>query len=259
MKARSIVALLVTTYISFISTATAAKAPIFTPEQEARIGEIASDYMLAHPELLVQVSQKLQIQQRERQQQIYAMKVMTNLKQLTADPDTPVIGPAGAKVAVIEFFDYQCVHCSNLAPTFEKVMAMRPDVKYMFKEWPIFAGKWTNSERAANRGLAIWKAAGADAYLKYHNGIFQTGHAEGALTSEDIDKVTLKALPAAAKFNDMTAALERNDALAQALGLTGTPGIIVMPLENVTPAQITVIPGTVGADQLIAAIDKASK
>ena len=167
MKKTSIMALIVTTYICFSATATAAKAPVFTPEQEARIGEIAGDYLLAHPEILVQVSQKLQVQQREKQQQVYAMKVMDKLKQLTADPDTPVIGPADARVAVIEFFDYQCVHCSNLAPTIEKLMKQRADVQYIFKEWPIFGGRWENSALAANRGLAIWNAAGAEAYLSH--------------------------------------------------------------------------------------------
>lgn len=259
MKKTSIIALVVTTYICFSATATAAKAPVFTPEQEARIGEVASDYLLAHPEILVQVSQKLQVQQREKQQQVYAMKVMDNLKPLTADPDTPVIGPADAHVAVIEFFDYQCVHCSNLAPTIEKVMKQRADVQYIFKEWPIFGGRWENSALAANRGLAIWKAAGAEAYLEYHNGIYRTGHIEGNLTASDIEKATKPALLSAVKTKDMSAALERNDSLAQALGLTGTPGLIVIPLKNATPAKITVIPGAVGAEQLMAAIDKAGR
>lgn len=259
MKKTSIIALIVTTYICFSATATAAKAPVFTPEQEARIGEIAGDYLLAHPEILVKVSQKLQVQQREKQQQVYAMKVMDKLKQLTADPDTPVIGPADARVAVIEFFDYQCVHCSNLAPTIEKLMKQRADVQYIFKEWPIFGGRWENSALAANRGLAIWKAAGAEAYLEYHNGIYHTGHIEGDLTASDIEKATKPALLSAVKTKDMSAALERNDSLAQALGLTGTPGLIVLPLKNATPAKITVIPGAVGAEQLMAAIDKAGR
>lgn len=259
MKSKSILALLVTTYICFSATATAAKAPVFTPEQEARIGEIAGDYLIAHPEILVQVSQKLQVQQRERQQQAYAMKVMDNLKELTADPDTPVIGPADAKVAVIEFFDYQCVHCSNLAPTIEKAMKQRADVQFIFKEWPIFGGRWENSELAANRGLAIWKAAGAEAYLNYHNGIYHSGHIEGNLTADDIEKATKSALSQSVKNKDMSAALERNNSLAQALGLTGTPGLVVLPLKNATPANITVFPGAVGAEQLMAAIDKAGR
>ena len=42
MKANKLAALIVTTYIGFISTAHAsAPQPVFSPEQEARIGDIA--------------------------------------------------------------------------------------------------------------------------------------------------------------------------------------------------------------------------
>ena len=47
MKAKKLAALIVTTYISFSSTAHAsAPQPVFSPEQEARIGEIAADYLV---------------------------------------------------------------------------------------------------------------------------------------------------------------------------------------------------------------------
>ncbi|BBR61347.1 Uncharacterised protein [Kluyvera ascorbata] len=88
---------------------------------------------------------------------------------------------------------------------------------------------------------------------------YRTGHIEGDLTASDIEKATKPALLSAVKTKDMSAALERNDSLAQALGLTGTPGLIVLPLKNATPAKITVIPGAVGAEQLMAAIDKAGR
>lgn len=258
MKNNVLLAVIVTTCISFINTATAATPPVFTPEQEARIGQIATDYLVAHPEVLVTVSQKLQAQQRERQQQVFALNVMNHLKEIVADPDTPAVGPSSARVAVIEFFDYQCVHCSHLAPTLEKVMAERAGATFLFKEWPIFGERWPASEQAAERGLAIWKAAGADAYLKYHNGIFHTGHAEGALSSGDIENATIAArMPSSWKPEEMSAALARNDDLAQAIGLTGTPGLIVMPLKNPSLSTISVFPGTVSVGQLLAAIDKA--
>lgn len=106
MKHNVLLAAIVTTCINFINTATAATPPVFTPEQEARIGQIATDYLVAHPEVLVTVSQKLQAQQRERQQQVLALNVMNHLQEIVADPDTPVVGPSSASVAVIEFFDY---------------------------------------------------------------------------------------------------------------------------------------------------------
>lgn len=42
------------------SAGAAHPAGSFTPEQQAQIGRIAGDYLLAHPEILLQVSQKLQ-------------------------------------------------------------------------------------------------------------------------------------------------------------------------------------------------------
>ncbi|QNQ22951.1 hypothetical protein HF650_24660 (plasmid) [Kosakonia sp. SMBL-WEM22] len=36
---------------------------------------------------------------------------------------------------------------------------------------------------------------------------------------------------------------KKNDALAQALGLTSTPGLIVMPVEKASPDTITVFAG----------------
>ncbi len=102
------------------------------------MGEIAAEYLVAHPEVLVAVSQKLQEQQ-------FAVRVMDNQAALLNDADTPAFGPENARVAVIEFFDYQCIHCSSVAPELEKVMKTHPDVRYVFKEWPIFGDRWKNS------------------------------------------------------------------------------------------------------------------
>lgn len=263
MYKKALLSIVVTTYIGCISTAFAsAPQPVFTPEQEARIGEIAADYLVAHPEILVKVSQKLQEQQQARQQLGFAMKVLENQQALLNDKDTPMSGPSDARVAVIEFFDYQCVYCSKLAPEMEKVMKARGDVRYIFKEWPIFASRWENSQKAAEKGLAVWKTAGADAYVKYHNGVYQTGHFEGELTVSDIDKAAADALAGhkTPLVNDDAAAiLQKTGNLAQALGLTGTPGLIVMPVNKATPDKITVLPGAVPAEQIIAAIDKASR
>ncbi|ELC6355114.1 thioredoxin domain-containing protein [Enterobacter hormaechei] len=260
MKRHKIMALLVTTYIGFISMAHAsAPEPVFSPEQEARIGEIAADYLVSHPEILVTVSKKLQEQQQARKQKMFALSVMENQVSLLHDPDTPAVGPENAKVAVIEFFDYQCVFCSRFAPELEKVMKAEPDVRYLFKEWPIFGGRWETSLQAAQQGLTVWQKKGPQAYITYHNAIYATGHNEGKLTAEDILAAAAKAGLAASAPGDHTASLEKNSNLAEALGLTGTPGIIVMPVSGATPDTITVFPEAVAADRLQAAIRKASR
>lgn len=258
MKLNKVVSLLVTTYaLTFLPPLHAAPAPVFTPEQEAQIGKIAADYLVQHPEILVQVSQKLQQQQQEHQQMALTAGVKDNQAALLQDADTPSVGPAKAKVAVIEFFDYQCIYCSRLAPGLEQVMKSRPDVRFIFKEWPIFASKWEASSTAAQRGIDVWKQKGAEGYLKYHNGIYHTGHNEGELTTADIDAAASAAGVTELKAVDYTAVLEKNDALAQKLGLTGTPGLIVMPVQNATPENITVFAGLASPQLLLAAIDKA--
>ncbi|XLF18782.1 hypothetical protein ACJEDN_27950 [Klebsiella pneumoniae] len=39
---------------------------------------------------------------------------------------------------VVEFFDYQCIWCSRLAPELEKVMKANTNVRYYFMEWPVY-------------------------------------------------------------------------------------------------------------------------
>lgn len=226
----------------------------FTPEQQAEIGKIAAEYLVAHPDVLLRASQTLQ-----RQKQLAQLEsVIRNQQQLLADKDTPSVGSEDAKVAVIEFFDYQCLYCSKEAPVLDQVIKASPDVRFIFKEWPIFAGQWEPSNEAALRALAIWKANGPAAYLTYHNGIYATRHNEGKLTHEDIEAVS-RTVNFTGSMKGDPAALDRTNALAKRLGLSGTPAIIVMPVKNATLEKTTVLKGAASADELRQAIQKAGE
>lgn len=111
-------------------------------------------------------------------------------------------------------------------------------------------------------GSGNLETEGADAYMAYHNGIYGTGHNEGKLTSDDIEKVATAAGAGEEDVANRTAAdalIAGNSALAELLGLSGTPGIIVMPAENATADNTTVIPGVVSAQVMQQAIDNAMK
>jgi protein-disulfide isomerase len=233
----------------------------FTPAQQEAIGKIAADYLLAHPEILVQVSQKLQAQQAEEQAGAFTENVLNNQAALLNDKTTPAVGPAQAKVAVIEFFDYQCIYCSQMAPIVASVMKDNANVKFIFKEWPIFGGRWQPSITAAETGLNVWQTQGAQGYIAYHNGIYQTGHNEGKLTEEDIAGV-LKQIritpPAAAVLKKNDGALSRTNQLAQQIGFSGTPAFIIMPTTGADKQNVTVIAGAVDEAAIQAAINKAA-
>jgi protein-disulfide isomerase len=248
-----------TSLFSVQSGATGAET--FTPEQQARIGEIAADYLVAHPDVLIEVSKKLQARQQAMQQQTYVQSALKTHRLLMQLDGVPVKGPADSKVIVTEFFDYECIACSMMAPVMEKVMAANAGVRFAFRDWTIFAARYPESEQASRRGLSIYRKHGADTYMAFHNGIYRTGHNEGKLTAEDIERVASITGADVSSDDDRAASerqIESNNMLAEMLGLTGTPGIIVMPTENPTVQNTTVIPGVVNEGVLQQAIARAS-
>ncbi|MFN1150236.1 DsbA family protein [Serratia liquefaciens] len=260
MKLNNTLKMMITTgmIVSGLTTAAEQATISFTPAQKASIGEVAKEYLLTHPEVLVEVSRKLQIQQQEKQQQAMTAVVLEHHDELLNDKATPTYGPRDAKVAVIEFFDYQCSVCARQAPVIKSLMKANPQVRYVFKEWPIFAQRWEPSLMAAKTGLQIWQEKGADAYLTYHNALYATGHNEGRLTPSDITRAEMQSGNLKSKNDSMLEVLSRTDSLAQSLGLRGTPAMIVMPTKDAAADNVTVMAG--GADQasLQKAINKAA-
>lgn len=231
--------------------------PLFTPEQEVRIGEVAKAYLLEHPELLIEVNQKLQKAQYDEQMKVMNTTAIQHQDELLNDKAVPAIGPEDAKVAFIEFFDYQCSVCARQAPIIHSLMKNNPQVRFIFKEWPIFGHRWKPSLQAAETGLRIWQQKGGDAYMNYHNALFDGGHIEGALTQKDITKAASSAGASKLKNDNMLDILSRTDNLAKNLGLQGTPGMIVIPVSGATADNVTVFPGGAMEPTLQAGIDKA--
>ena len=235
----------------------ASAATSFSAEQQKEIGRIAADYLREHPELLVEMSQKLQQQAQDEQSSQAVSAVLKNQDTLLNEPTSPVLNPKGA-VAVIQFFDYQCIYCAKVAPVVEQFISNNPDVRYIYKEWPIFGNRWSASIEAAKTGLAVYRAKGPDAYHRYHAAIYDTGHNEGKLTGDDI-----RAAAAKAGVKDLPeniadgSGLAANQILAKRLQIQGTPAFIVMPVQGANAGNVSFIGGAAELSTLQAAYDKA--
>ncbi|PST89546.1 disulfide bond formation protein DsbA [Photobacterium sp. NCIMB 13483] len=221
---------------------TANNSDNFTAQQKAQIEKIASQYIINHPDVLVKASQTLQQQQMQAQQVEAKKVVIANAEQLINDKATPFIGPKDAKVNVIEFFDYQCMYCSKIADTVKQLEEKNPDVKFIFKETPIFASRWEASKYAADMGNWIYQQKGGATYAKYHNAVFATGKDEGKLTKQDINSIATSVGIDVSKF-DANNTFMNNFELFSKLGFQGTPALIVMPTNNITTDNITIING----------------
>jgi len=161
-------------------------------------------------------------------------------------------------VVVVEFFDYQCAVCARQARVLDAVMNDNPRVRFVFKAWPILAPRWETSLTAATVALNVWQQKGAVGYRAYHNAVFASGHTEGLLTDDDIVRAAGAARFDISRVVDVRPALEDVDTLARAVGLRGTPALVVMPVLGATPRNTTVIPGGVDARGLQQAINKAT-
>jgi len=152
--------------------------------------------------------------------------------------DSPSQGPANAKVTVVEFSDFQCPHCRVLSQTLKTLIPKYPQVRFVFKNFPITQiHPWAMT--AAVAGRCAFQSS-ADAFWKMHDAIFQ----QQELISTEIvyEKLTDFAAAAGLNRDDFKACLadpevqksvEADAALGKELKISSTPTVFVNGRENV--------------------------
>jgi protein-disulfide isomerase len=185
-------------------------------------GQRVRAYLLAHPEVIREAALKLNEQER-----LAAAKASTDAigkyrAQLERDPRDFVANPGG-KVTVVEFFDYRCGYCKIAAPDVLKIIQENPDVRFVFKEMPIFGEVSDTTAKIALTPAAKSKALD----------LYQGWMAEKALDDAAVDRHLAQAGldPAAVRRAAADPAIARQiadvHALASALKIEGTPAFIV--------------------------------
>jgi protein-disulfide isomerase len=189
---------------------------------DAAFGRKVHAYLMAHPEVIREAAEKLTETDR-----LAAVKASTDAidkyrGQLERDPRDFVANPGG-KVTVVEFFDYRCGYCKLAAPQVVSLIQQNPDVRFVFKEFPIFGEVSDTAAKVALTGEA--KAKGMQLY--------QTLMSDKALDDAALDRhlTALGVDPAAARKDAQQPAIARQildtHALAEALKIDGTPAFIV--------------------------------
>jgi protein-disulfide isomerase len=189
---------------------------------DAAFGAKVRTYLLEHPEVIEEAVAKLQQTRILEQAKTRASEIERFRPQLERDPRDFVMNPDGA-FTVVQFFDFRCGYCKVVAPEVLKLARENPDVRIVFKEFPIFGAV---SDSAARVSLTPQvKAKGA---LLHEVMMADRGLDEAALDRHLI-KVGLDpvAVRKAAESPSIGAQIQETRLLAQALGLQGTPAFIV--------------------------------
>jgi protein-disulfide isomerase len=184
---------------------------------------IVKEYILQHPEVLVESVRLYQDRERAAQRQRSREAAVANLHDLQQDPSSPVTGRESG-VTIVEFFDYRCGYCKRAEPAVLKLLAEHPDVRFIFKEFPILGPE---SSLAAKASLA---AARQGAYLKFHQALMGL---TGSITMNTIEELAGKQgldvskLKVAMESPEVQSALARNRDLGAKLGVNATPTFVV--------------------------------
>jgi protein-disulfide isomerase len=213
--------------------------------QRQQIEQIVHDYIMAHPDVLVsslrQAEDKI-----HKDDDIRASKAVAEHKtEVFNDPATPVGGNPRGDVTVVEFFDYRCPYCKQVEPSLEKMLHQDPQLRLVYKEFPILGPASVTAARAALAAKAQGK------YDQFHAAMME---ARGTITEDAVYRVAGSVgLDIDKLKRDMTApavsqALKSNLKLADALDIHGTPAFVIGD---------KVVPGAIDLDALKGMVSSA--
>jgi protein-disulfide isomerase len=203
-------------------------------------GSNVRTYMLKHPEVLQEAQLALQAKEAEASVEETNQAAAANAGLLAPDARDPAFGPANAKVTVVEFFDFRCPGCKAVAHDYRALMAAHPEVRFVFKDWPILdRGDDITSQYAARAALAAHQQG---KYLEVYDGLMT----ERALSIESIDAilaangVDMTRAKAAIAAPDTTRHIADIHTTAAALRLRGTPTFFIngKASPGIDPAEI---------------------
>lgn len=195
--------------------------------ERSKIESVVHDYLINKPEVIVEAMQTLQKRQYEETQQTVKQTqkiASTYANALFHQANDPIVGNAKGTVNVTEFFDYQCPHCIDMVPVMETILKNNPNVRIVYKEFPI---RGPQSDLAARAALAANKQG---KYKEYSHALLTANH---PLNEDFIQQVAKNLNLNMEEFNkdlnaeDIKQKISANIKLAQDLKLFGTPAFFV--------------------------------
>lgn len=190
--------------------------------EDAAFGSKVRAYLLEHPEVIEEAITKLQEKKQAEAAGAAKAALEKSRAALERDPRDFVANPSG-KITVTEFYDYRCGYCKLAAPEVVKLVEQNPDVRFVFKEFPIFGG-------VSNAAASILLTPQAKPKTLQLHAAFM---AEKSLDEAAIERhlraagVDVNAAKAAASSDAVQKHMQDTHALAEALQIEGTPAFII--------------------------------
>jgi len=199
-------------------------AAAFDARQKEEIETLIHQYLLDHPEVLIEALNSYEKKQQEAEAERQRLALAAEAEALENDPAAPVLGNPAGDVTLVEFFDYRCPYCNRAMADVERLLQDDQELRLVMKEFPILSQESVQAARAA---LA------AERQGKYHDFHFALMENGGGFTDEEIMAVaeTVGLDTQQLRIDMQDPAIEQilrdNHALAERIGVTGTPAFII--------------------------------
>jgi len=182
------------------------------------------DYLLNNPAVIVEAVQGIEARRRAADQTEAQAVLAARADEVFRDSASPVGGNPQGDVTVVEFFDYNCPYCRRVAPVLAEAEAADPQLRIVYKEFPILG---PNSVFAAKAALAAQRQ---ERYIAFHHALMQVrGTVDEAAVLAAAGEVGLDVARLKTDMQDtaIQTAIDRNTALARDLRINGTPGFVI--------------------------------
>jgi protein-disulfide isomerase len=228
---------------------TVAFAQSFTGAQRTEIESIIKEYLVAHPEVLLEAENELNKRQAAAESENQSKAVAKNADALFKSPRGVVLGNPDGDVNFVEFFDYNCGYCKKAMGDMLTLLKNDPKLRITLKEFPILSN---GSVEAAQVAVAVrMQDPTGKKYLDFHQKLLGgRGEADKARALAAAKDAGLDMARIEKDMNspEVKATLTENLQVAKELGLNGTPSYIIGK---------DVVVGAVGLDGLTKKIAEA--
>jgi protein-disulfide isomerase len=225
-------------WLAPIPTVLADDKPAFSDSQKQALDELIRDYIMRHPEVIMESLQAMQQREQMAQQRLQAERVAALSEAIERDPGDPVLGNPDGDVTLVEFFDYQCGYCKRMLEPLLNFARADGNLRIVMKEFPILGPE---SMVAARASLA---AAKQGKYEPFHTALMGL---RGRLSEPAIFQTALEVgLDTEKLQKDMDAPdvmdqIRKARELGEALSVRGTPAFII---------DGTIVPGAISEERL---------
>ena len=226
---------------AFAGSALAFDLTNLSGEERAALRDEIREFLLAEPEILVEMVALVEQQRRAEASRTDAERLDIYHGEIYEDANSWIGGNPDGDVTIVEFIDYNCSYCRRAFKVVSAYLEADSDARLIIKEFPILG---PDSMAAAQFAVSVLSLYGPKEYKIVHEAMLGHDHVvnlDFIIELIDENGLDLNAVMEAMDSEEVKEVIASSMKLAQGLNITGTPGFVIGD---------SILPGFLSEEQL---------